>query len=280
MNSKRYMTVFVIGLVLVVFSGVSFMNKESGYDEFIKAFDKSMMPKEGNLEYEFSVSENNITNLSGMIRLSADQDETYMSNSFKTNKEEKKYEVYGKGNDVIFYVDDKYYKNETSYGFDKRFAIFEEFLARRVTKTGLSMAVGDAKKHFVKEGNTIKVHLERSQVPSLSRIIFGLVAHSNFMATGSEVLQEGTDEYINEYYGYRNIDVERIDAEFVIEDEKIVKYDVSVLVTADDSMGKKNTLQIENIVNVDYSKARIKRFNLEGKDVLPIQKMENGQGGV
>lgn len=51
LNSKRYMFVFVIGLALVVFSGVAFVTKESGYDDFVKAFDKSMLAKEGNLQY-------------------------------------------------------------------------------------------------------------------------------------------------------------------------------------------------------------------------------------
>lgn len=263
------MFVFVIGLALVVFSGVAFVTKESGYDDFVKAFDKSMLAKEGNLQYEFSVSENNITNLSGIIKLNSNAEETYMSSNFKTKAEEISYEVYGKGNDVIFKSNDKYYRSQSSYPLDKRYAKFEEFVTRRITKTGLSMAVGDAKRYFVKEGDTVKVHLERSQVPSLSRIVFGLAAHTNFITSESDMLIESADGLS----GYRNIDVERIDAEFVIRDEKIALYDISVLVTADDSNGRKNTLQIDNKINVDYSKADIKKFDLEGKEVLPIEQM-------
>lgn len=269
LNSKRYMFVFVIGLALVVFSGVAFVTKESGYDDFVKAFDKSMLAKEGNLQYEFSVSENNITNLSGIIKLNSNAEETYMSSNFKTKAEEISYEVYGKGNDVIFKSNDKYYRSQSNYPLDKRYAKFEEFVTRRITKTGLSMAVGDAKRYFVKEGDTVKVHLERSQVPSLSRIVFGLAAHTNFITSESDMLIESADGLS----GYRNIDVERIDAEFVIRDEKIALYDISVLVTADDSNGRKNTLQIDNKINVDYSKADIKKFDLEGKEVLPIEQM-------
>lgn len=252
---------------MIVIGYKSFSNTISGYEYFVKAFDKTISEKNTSKEFEYSIRENGTTNMSGIMRTLSNEEMLYGINDIK---------IKDRLVSTEFEVDDSYIqinsngiysREERGLNFPPNYSPQTKKFIKRFARTGFSMVLGDSKKFFIKEGNTVKINLERSQIPSTIKILFGMAAHENFTYKDT-IIDEETFEYIDTYSGYNNVEVDVINAEFEINDDRIVSYYIIVDVVANDRRGIKNILEFEIRGNINYGNVEMKSIDTEGLEMF------------
>lgn len=240
------------GILMLAIGFISLITNGTGYKEYMDATERSMQSENINVNMEFDLKLDGMTKMSG----------TSVQNVNKPNgKIEKFYQI------SRYRVKDKEIVTENGYdGKNYRMKINGKYVETSpeeqiadvaqigygsAWRTAVSYFAGNVKNQVDYEKNTVNIHLEGSQISSLNKVTFGMLAYMSAIPATQE-------EY--EVYGYpemKNIEVHTIDYRSNIHEGKLEDVNFKIIMTADDKFMMKRNIEANFSGKFNYDRVNI-----------------------
>ncbi|MBR0598466.1 hypothetical protein [Sinanaerobacter chloroacetimidivorans] len=290
MNKKRLKTIAataVAGCLLLTMSVTAFAASGSGYESYKNAVESTILAQNATVDAQFEVKDNGSVILSGNSNVKLDNENSSskttltadgVTKTFATSKDEST-------GAFIRSVDDQYYVMQKDN--EKQNADQKENDKLTASSSTVKLAemladtlAGDVKNQFVKNGQTVSLNLEGSQIPELAKLAVSAAAENNGRIekehNGDSADQASLKTLMDRIPKLSNTDVKSVSMTATVDGNLLKNNVATVVITGTDASGSTHELSIMikgDISNVGNTK--IDTIDTTGKNVTTISRNEH-----
>lgn len=290
MNRKRLKTIVATaaaGCLLLTMSVTAFASSGSGYESYKNAVESTILAQNATVDAQFEVKDNGLVILSGSSNVKLDNENSSSQTTLTADGVTKtiaasRDEATGA---FVSRVDDKYYKmQKDSEKQDADQEVNDKLTASSSTVKLAEMLAdtlaGDVKNQFVKDGQTVSLNLEGSQIPELAKLAVSAAAENNGRIekehNGDSADAASLKTLMDRIPKLSDTDVKSVSMTATVDGNLLKNNVATVVITGTDASGSTHELSIMvkgDISNVGNTK--IDTIDTTGKNVTTISRNEH-----
>lgn len=290
MNKKRLKTLAVTaaaGCLLLTMSVTAFASTGSGYESYKSAVESTILAQNATVDAQFEVKDNGLTILSGSSSVKLDNENSSsqtnltvdgVSKTYATSRDVANGTFVSEANGQYYVMQKPNDKSDSNKGENDKLTASSSTV--KLAEMLADTLAGDVKNQFVKDGQTISLNLEGSQIPELAKLAISAAAeNSGRMEKGHH--GDGVDEaslkpLMDKLPKLSNTDVKSISMTAAVDGNVLKNNETTVVITGTDASGKAHELSI--MVKGDVSNigsTKIDTIDTTGKDVKTISRNDH-----
>lgn len=290
MNRKRLKTIVATaaaGCLLLTMSVTAFASSGSGYESYKNAVESTILAQNATVDAQFEVKDNGLVILSGSSNVKLDNENSSSQTTLTADGVTKTFAASRDETTGTFVsrVDDKYYMMQKDN--EKQDADQEENDKLTASSSTVKLAemladtlAGDVKNQFVKDGQTVSLNLQGSQIPELAKLAVSAAAENNGRIekehNGDSADAASLKTLMDQIPKLSNTDVKSVSMTATVDGNLLKNNVATVVITGTDTSGSTHELSIMikgDISNVGNTK--IDTIDTTGKNVTTISRNEH-----